>query len=267
MEKFKIPKIGLGTWALRSKTCTNSVLDAIELGYRHIDTAQMYQNEQNVGDAIETTSVPRNELVIATKIEPSNLSSARIHSSFRESLKKLKTDYVDILYVHWPSGRYNPKETLGTMDELVKEGLIRHIGISNFPIALVKEALSISENIIANQVEMHPGLRLKKLHEYNQSRNLYTVAYSPLAKGRILNNSILSSLATKHHISVPKVCIAYLSQRGAIPIPKSSSKEHLKENLDAVQISLDEEDINRIDTIPETRVVNFNTQIQWDVDN
>ena len=130
----------------------------------------------------------------------------------------------------------------------------------------MKEATEISDNIIANQMEMHPALRLKKLHAYNNSKGLYTVAYSPLAKGHALNNSELKAIAKKYDITVAQVCIAYLSQRGAIPIPKSSSIEHLRENLEALKTTLDDDDILAIDGIPEKRVVNFGS-LPWDTDD
>jgi 2,5-diketo-D-gluconate reductase B len=266
MDQLSKIKIGLGTWRLSGNLCRKIVLDALDLGYKLIDTAQMYGNEENIGDAIETTSVPRKTFILETKIEPSNLSAKRIHSSFKESMHKLKTDYIDVLYVHWPNGRYKPGESLPAMDELVENGTVRKIGISNFPIALVQKATEISENVIANQVEMHPALRQKKLHAYNTSKKLFTVAYSPFAKGQILNNSILKKIAEKHQISVAQVSLAYLTQRNAIPIPKSGSIEHLKENLEALKYRLDDEDISDIDRIPENRVVNFGN-VKWDVDD
>jgi 2,5-diketo-D-gluconate reductase B len=266
MIKFTLPPIGLGTWNLHDEFCTQIVLEALDYGYRFIDTAQMYGNEQDVGNALEFTSIPREEIILATKIEPSNLSAELIHSSFEQSLERLKVDYLDILYVHWPNGKYNPEETLHAMDELVDEDTVRSIGISNFPIALVKEATAISDNILVNQMEMHPALRLKKNFDYNSSKGLYTVAYCPLGRGKLWDEPVLKSIAEKHNISVAQVCLTYLIGRGAVPIPKAGSIEHLQENFNALNYSLDKEDIDAIDTIPEKRIVDFGNY-KWDVDD
>lgn len=258
MERLQLPKMGLGTWMLKDDTCTNSVLSGLDIGYRLIDTAQVYGNEAEVGAAIATTSVARKDFLLATKLWIMNFKPKKVHSSFKESLRKLQTDYVDILYVHWPVMTYKPQKTLGAMNELVKEGLVKHIGVSNFPIYRMQEAIDISETpILANQVEMHPGLQLQKLHEFNTSHNVYTVAYSPLGRGKIWDNPILVEVAKINNISVPQVCLAYLMHRGAIPIPKASSRKHLQSNWDSQDVILSQDDILKIESIPEKRLLNM----------
>jgi 2,5-diketo-D-gluconate reductase B len=238
MNRLELPKIGLGTWMLTGDTCTQSVINGLEIGYRLIDTAQDY--------------------LLATKLFIMNLRPKKVHSTFKESMKKLQTDYVDILYVHWPVMTYNPHKTLSAMNELVKEGTVKYIGVSNFPIYRMKEAIAASETpIIANQVEMHPGLQLQKLHEFNTSHNVYTVAYSPLGRGKIWNNPILVEVAKNNKISVQQVCLAYLMHRGAIPIPKASSRKHLQANWDSQNVTLSQEDISKIESIPEKRILNM----------
>jgi len=268
MERLKLPKIGLGTWMLKSQTCRESVLNGLDIGYRFVDTAQMYGNESEVGDALELSTIPRKDVILATKLGILNLLPRKVLSSVKESLRKLKTDYVDILYIHWPvKFTYNPKKTLGAMNELVKEGVVRFIGVSNFTIELLKKAMEISETpILANQVEFHPMLRQQKLHAFNTSKNIYTVAYSPLGRGNIWKNEVLRDLSEKHQIPVQQVCLAYLIQRHAIPIPKASSKEHLKTNFESVNVKLNENDISRIEQIPENRIINPIIAPKWDID-
>ncbi|MBN2156869.1 MAG: aldo/keto reductase [Candidatus Lokiarchaeota archaeon] len=265
MKSIELPRIGMGTWQLRGSTCTKILIEGLKLGYRFIDTAQAYHNEQYVGDAIEASEIPRDEIVLATKLWISKLSPRRVHSSFEKSLKKLKTNYVDILYIHWPAGKYDPDKTLPAMNELVENGKVKHIGVSNFTIPLLKEAIEKSENpILANQVEMHPGLGIHKLHQFNQSQNIYTIAYSPLGRGNIWKNPILKEIAQNHGITVPQVCIAYVLHRDAIPIPKASSKQHLKENLDALSMTLDDNEIKHIDTLPKRRFLSPPFAPHWD---
>lgn len=268
MELSQI-KLGQGTWMVTGKTCTESVLNGLDIGYRLIDTAQVYGNEQEVGNALSSTSIPRKDYLLATKIFITKLRPKKLRSSFKESLRKLQTDYVDILYIHWPAMTYTPKKTLPAMNELVKEGTVKHIGVSNFPIYRMQEAIGISETpILANQVEMHPTLRLQKLHKFNQDNNVYTIAYSPLGRGKIWNNPILIDIAEKNNISVQQVCLAYLIHRGAIPIPKASSREHLQANWDSQKVSMSEEDITKIETIPEKRLLNMPIiGPKWDKDD
>jgi len=269
MTKLELPKIGLGTWMLTGEKATKSVLNGLEIGYRLVDTAQVYGNELEVGNGLSSTSVPRKDIILATKIFIMSLKPKKVHRSFKESLRKLQTDFVDILYVHWPVMTYNPKKTLGAMNELVKEGTVKHIGVSNFPIYRMKEAIEASERpILANQMEMHPRLRLQKLHEFNTKNNVYTVAYSPLGRGKIWNDPTLMEIAKKNNISVQQVCLAYLMSRGAIPIPKASTKEHLLDNWKSQEVNLRKEDIAKIETIPEKRLLNMPIiGPKWDKDD
>jgi 2,5-diketo-D-gluconate reductase B len=259
----------MGTWQLSKNLTSNMVINGLDIGYRLIDTAQVYGNEAQVGEGISSSSIPRKDFILATKLWIMNLKPKKIFSSFKESLQKLQTDYVDILYVHWPVFTYKPQKTLPAMNELVEEGTVKHIGISNFPIYRVKEAMKFSEApIFANQVEMHPMLRQKKLFDFNTKNGIYTVAYSPLGRGKIWDNSILKEIARKHNISVPQVCLTYLMQRGAIPIPKSSSREHLQANFDAVNMKIDAEDIKKIETLPQKRLLNMPIiGPKWDKDD
>lgn len=257
MPELKLPKIGLGTWQLKPKDCVNSVLKAIEVGYRFIDTAQMYRNEQAVGEAISQGTINRKELIIATKLAVWNLWA--IKSSTTTSLKKLKTDYVDILYIHWPIPLfYNPKKTFKAMSQLVDEGKVKYIAVSNFTPKLLDVALAASPKpIIANQVEHHPWLQQREMREYLRQHDMYLVAYSPLARGNIMQKtSELKQIADKHKCSEAQVSLAWIMQHGAVPIPKSTSEAHIRDNFESINLTLDTEDIALIDSIKiEKRII------------
>ncbi len=248
----KLPGIGLGTWENTDPAkCAQSVETAISVGYRHIDTAQFYGNEKAVGKGIASSGIAREELFVATKIWIKSLDRAGAHNSTRESLEKLGLDYLDCLYVHWPAGNYNCRETLPAIKELQGEGLVRQIGVSNFTIELMEEALEILEgNIFANQVEMHPLLQQRRLHEYLIERNIYLVAYSPFRHGTIFDHPELNEIAKKYNVSVAQVILAWqLEKKNLITIPKATSVEHIKSNFAAMQLRLEDDDRKRIDAL------------------
>lgn len=259
MPDLKLPKIGLGTWKLKSKDCFNSVLKAIEIGYRHIDTAQMYRNEHAVGDAISQETIDRKELIIATKLAIWRLRPGGVLSSTRKSLEKLKLDYVDILYIHWPAPIfYRPKKTLKAMSQLVDEGKIKYIAVSNFTPKLIDKALAVCDKpIAANQVEHHPWLRQTEMREYLKEKDIYLVAYSPLARGKAFQIPELTQIAEKHKCSEAQVSLAWIMHHGAVPIPKGTGEDHVRDNFESLNLTLDAEDIELIDSIQkQKRIVN-----------
>ncbi len=225
-----------------------------------VDTAQMYGNEQAVGEALSETTIDRKELIIATKIAIWNLRPNSLLSSTKESLQKLKLDYIDILYIHWPAPFfYHPKKTLKAFSQLVDEGKIKHIGVSNFTPALIDQALAACDKpIAANQVEHHPWLQQRVMREYLEKHEMYLVAYSPLAHGKLLRQSPeLKQIAEKHKCIESQVALAWEMAHGAVPIPKSTSETHLRENFDATNLMLDSKDLALIDSIQKVkRVVN-----------
>jgi 2,5-diketo-D-gluconate reductase B len=260
MTDLQLPKIGLGTWQLKPKDCINSVLKAIEIGYRFIDTAQMYRNEQAVGQAISEATIDRKELIIATKLAIWNLRGS-VKSSTKTSLKKLKVEYIDIMYIHWPVPIfYSPKKTFMALSQLVDEGKIKHVGVCNFTPKLLDQALAACDKpIVANQVEHHPWLQQREMREYLKQHDMYLVAYSPLARGNIARKtSELKQIAEKHNCSVAQVSLAWIMEHGAVPIPKSTSEDHIRDNFESINLTLDEEDIALIDSITyQKRFVNF----------
>ncbi|MFB6129776.1 MAG: aldo/keto reductase [Salinigranum sp.] len=223
---------------------------AIESGYRHLDTAQIYGNEAVVGDGIEAASVDREELLVATKVWATDLGYDDVLRTTRESLDRLRLDSVDLLYVHRPIDAYDPAETLPAFDELRDEGLISHVGVSNFdPDHLAAARDHLEAPIVANQVEVHPLYRPTGALADASERGYALVAYAPLGDvGRSVPE--LEAVAEKHGTTEAAVSIAWvLSKENAVTIPKASSREHLTANLDAATLELDAEDVARIDGI------------------
>jgi diketogulonate reductase-like aldo/keto reductase len=248
MTELDLHPLGLGTWQNDvPEECAESVQTALELGYRHIDTAQAYGNEDAVGRGIAQSSVPREEVFLATKVDTANLSYDDVHESTRESLDRLGTDYIDLLYVHWPTETYDAPETLRAFQELYDEGLIRHIGVSNFEPRHLDEAREILDApILANQVELHPYLQQEELRAYAEEHDHHVVAYSPLARTSVLDDDVLGSIAEKHDASVPQVVLSWILDIGVSPIPKATGGEHIRDNWGAYDVDLDAEDHERI---------------------
>ncbi len=268
MKDVIIPRIGLGTWQnTNPEQCATSVNAALELGYRHIDTAQMYKNEEYVGNGVKQSDVPREDIFLATKIWIDRLDYEGIKQSTERSLKRLQTDYIDLLYVHWPAGKYDAEETMKGFNQLVDEGKIRHIGVSNFTPNLLEEALEISEKpLIANQVETHPLNQQTKLHKFLLKHEMTLVAYSPLARGKVMEIPVLTEIAKKHDASETQVALAWLwSHKDMAAIPKATSKAHIEENLEAVSLELNSEDIGRINALDRNeRLVDPAFSPDWD---
>ncbi|MEF8812207.1 MAG: aldo/keto reductase [Halovenus sp.] len=243
-----MPMLGFGTWENDvHDQCVESVRTALETGYRHIDTAQIYRNEEAVGDGIAAADVAREDIFLATKVWTSRLSPEAVVETTRESLEKLGTDYVDLLYVHWPAGEYDPEETLGAFDRLADEGSVRHVGVSNFEPHHVDRAREVLDApVFANQVEIHPFLQQEELREYAAETDLELVAYSPLARGDVLGDETLESIADKHDATAPQVALAWLRDLDITAIPKATSEAHIRDNWESLTVDLDEEDHERI---------------------
>lgn len=254
-----MPMFGMGTWQLTDpEVCAESVASAIDIGYRHIDTAQSYGNEESVGDGIRCSSVDRDELFVATKVWYDQLGYEDVLDSTYESLDKLGLETLDLLYVHWPSGPYGHEETLSAFAELADEGTIKHAGVSNFTPELLTEAQSVADvPLFACQVECHPLLQQRELRKFCEDEEIACVAYSPLARGAVFEVPEIQAIAEKHAVSEAQVSLAWLREKGAVPIPKSSSKDHLRDNWTSLELDLDKEDITKIDELDrKERVIN-----------
>jgi diketogulonate reductase-like aldo/keto reductase len=228
----RIPLIGLGTWDLRGRTCARMVEEALRLGYRHIDTAAMYGNEEEVGEGLRASGVPREEVFVTTKVWSSNLRARDFERSARDSLAKLKLPFVDLLLIHWPNSSVPLKETVGALCKMKREGVARHVGVSNFTPDLVEEAVALSsEPLVNNQIECHPYLDQRRTIAASRKRGLSVTAYTPIARGRVKGDALLARIGRAHGKTAAQVCLRYLVQQNLIVIPKTSRPERLKENL------------------------------------
>ena len=249
-----VPPLGLGTMGLDGEAGSETVTTALELGYRHLDTAQIYENEAVVGDglrdALEQGAVDRDEVLVATKVWVDNLSPDRFRDSVETSRERLGVDTIDLLYLHRPRGPYSPETTLPLFDAVRDDGLVDHVGVSNFTVDQLREARAhLDAPIVAHQTEYHPLFRRPALLDDARAHDYTVVGYSPLAGGRVFDLDPVTSVATKHGVSPAAVSIAWLRAKGLAVIPKASSSDHLRANLAAADLMLDDEDVMRIDAI------------------
>src|SRR6201987_2539320 len=219
----RIPWMGLGTWELRGRTCARIVEQALRLGYRHIDTAQAYDNEREVGDGLRASGIRRDDLFVTTKVWTTHFAPNDLERSTKESLVRLRMPHVDLLLLHWPNPHVPLSETLGALAHAKRIGLTRHIGVSNFTVALIEEAVKACPELLAcDQVEYHPYLDQTKVREACAQHGLALVAYSPVAKGRIKNDETLTRIGRSHRKSPAQVCLRWLVQQNVSAIPRTS---------------------------------------------
>ena len=261
-QGVEVPALGLGTWQLTGQNCRNAVETALDVGYRHIDTAQVYGNEAEVGEGIAAADVDREEIFLTTKLDTRNRTYQRVVDSTRESLDKLGTDYVDLLLIHQPNylTRASHEETLRAMGNLVDEGLVRHVGVSNFGVEKLKRVREVSDvPILTDQVQYHPYWDQRKLLDYCRVHDVLLTAYSPLARGSVLDDPILERIGTGYGKSSAQVALRWLLQQdGVVTIPKATSREHIEDNFGSLDVELDEDAMARIDSVEEQhRVVDF----------
>ena len=265
----RIPLLGLGTWDLRGRTCARVVEQALRLGYRHIDTAEMYDNEREVGEGLRASGVKRNDVFVTTKIWPSHFAPLELERTARECLGRLRLSEVDLLLLHWPNPQIPLAETLGALCKVKRDGLARHIGVSNFTVALVDEALRLSsEPLVCNQFECHPFLDQSKLTAACRQRGMAVVAYSPIAKGRVRDDETLFSIGAVHEKTAAQVCLRFLIQQDIVVIPRTSKVERLAENAAIFDFALGEAEMASIAALArrDGRLVNsaFSRQQEWD---
>lgn len=241
-----IPALGLGTFRLKDEVVIASVKTALELGYRAIDTAQIYENEAAVGQAIEESGVARDELFITTKIWIENLSKDQLIASLKESLQKLRTDYVDLTLIHWPSPNdaVAVEEFMPALLEAKTLGLTRQIGISNFTIPLMERAIAAvgAEHIATNQIELSPYLQNRKVVEWAAEHGIHVTSYMTLAYGHALKDEVINAIAAKHNATPAQVILSWAMGEGYAVIPSSTKRENLASNLLAQDLHLDEDD-------------------------
>jgi diketogulonate reductase-like aldo/keto reductase len=249
----EIPVLGFGTSQLGN--CAGIVAAALKLGYRHIDTAWKYGTEEGVGEGIKASGVPRREIFLCTKVSHEHLRAADFARSVEESLKRLQTDYVDLLHVHWPSTDGIPlAETMGALAKAKREGKARHIGVANFNIALTEEAMRVCpEPLVTLQAEYHPYLDQSKVLAFCRKAGLVFTAYCPLGRGRLFKEPVVAEIARAKGRTVAQVALRWLVQQGNIaPIPRSSNPQHMAESLKVFDFSLTPEEMTRIFTLKRT---------------
>jgi 2,5-diketo-D-gluconate reductase B len=250
-----LPPIGLGTFQnTYGDECIQSVRTALDVGYRHIDTAQDYGTEPFVGDAIAASEVDREDVFVATKIWNDNLAYEDVLDTFEESRERLGFDVVDLLYIHWPAGAYDPEGTLAAFDELYAAGDIRHVGVSNFTVEELETAREVLDApIFANQIEVHPLCQQPELREYCAAADIEVVGYSPLARGRVIDVPELREIAEEHDATAAQVSLAWARQSDVIPIPMARTGQFIRENYESLEVSLSDEELATIAALDEGR--------------
>ncbi|MCU0985810.1 MAG: aldo/keto reductase [Acetobacteraceae bacterium] len=247
-----MPKLGLGTWALRGAECARAVVEAIGLGYRHIDTAEMYGNEEAVGQGVRDAGLPREQLFVTTKVWWENLAAP--DRALEASLSRLGLDYVDLFLIHWPNPAVPLAPTLAMMEVLKERGLARAIGVANFTPRLLREAIATGAPLAANQVEYHVMLGQEPLLALCRAHGIALTAYSPLGKGGLTDDPVLARIGAKHGVTGAQVALAWLTgQEMVAAIPKSGRAENMRANLASLSLTLDDEDRAAIAALPKDR--------------
>lgn len=245
-----IPPFGLGTFRLKGQTVIDSVRTALELGYRAIDTAQIYGNEAEVGQAIADSGVPRSELFVTTKIWTEHLAADKLLPSLRESLDKLRLDHADLVLIHWPSpgGAVPVAESIDALMDARQQGLTRQVGVSNFTIDLLRQAIAAAGagQIATNQVELHPYLQNRALADFARSQGVPLTSYMTLGYGKVLGDEVLAGIATAHGVGTAQVALAWAMQLGHAVIPSSTKRVNLQANLGARTLTLTDDEMARI---------------------
>ncbi len=266
---IKIPTLGFGTWQMTGENCITAVSKALEVGYRHIDTAQIYGNEEEVGEAIKNSGVDRGDIFLTTKVWTSAFKMDALQKSIDNSLKNLKTDYIDLILLHWPNETEAPfNEQMAALKEVQESGKTKLIGVSNFTVAQTKEIVEIiGADIVTNQVEYHPFLSQEHLLNFLRSKNMFLTAYCPLAQGSVINDDSIKKIAEKYNKNSGQVVLRWLIQQDSVvAIPKASNHEHIVSNFNIFDFELSESEIYTISTLARNdgRIINPGFAPEWD---
>lgn len=268
IQNKDIPILGFGTWKLTGNGCVKATELALDIGYRHIDTAQIYENEAAVGQAIWNSGVERRDIFLTTKVWMENVSKAKFVKSVDESLRKLKTDYVDLLLIHWPVMDVPLQEQIEALRTIQEAGKAHLIGVSNYPVAMMREVLDdYGVKIVNNQVEYHPFLSQKPVLDFARAHGMFITAYSPLARGAVVGNPVLKKIGAKYGKNEGQVTLRWLSQQpGVAAIPKAASETHIRDNINVHDFTLSDEEMNAIFALarPDGRLINPDWSPLWD---
>jgi 2,5-diketo-D-gluconate reductase B len=267
----KIPAIGLGTMTLMDAVCIEAVETALRLGYRHIDTAERYRNETEVGEGLRhgmrAAGLAREDVFVTTKVYHDRLAAADFERSFEQSLKNLELSWVDLLLIHWPNPKVPLKETLDVLCKARRDGRAKHVGVANFTTSLLQDAVKLaSEPLVTNQIEVHPFIDQDKVLAMCRAHGLAVTAYCPLARGKVRGNDVLARIGKAHGKTSAQIALRYLVQRGIIPIPRTSKADHLAANLAIFDVTLSDAEMTEIGGLKQTglRVVNPPHAPRWD---
>lgn len=261
----EVPALGFGTWQLKGEECVKGVKNALNIGYRHIDTARVYENEEEVGTAISESDVDREAIWLTTKLHRKSLTGD-ISEEIDKSLENLQTDYVDLLLIHWPFPEIDFGHCIREMEKAVKDGRVRNVGISNFNTSQMDEALEASETgLLTNQVEYHPFLSQEAVLEKCRENGMMLTAYSPLARGKVIGNRVLKKLGNKYGKSEVQIALRWLVQQdGVSAIPKASTEQHIEDNFDIFDFELNEGEMQEIHELDRNKRLIDNDYQDWD---
>jgi 2,5-diketo-D-gluconate reductase B len=263
----RIPALGLGTWDLRGAVCTNVVEEALRLGYRHIDTAEMYGNETEVGEGLRASGVDRDEVFITTKVWPDHLAPVDLERATKDSLARLRLASVDLLLIHWPNPSIPLAGTIAALCRMREAGFARNIGISNFTVPLIEEAVRLATApLVTDQIEWHPFLDQSKVVAACRRHGLSVTAYSPIARGRAAGDAMLKQIGARHGKTAGQVSLRFLVQEGAIVIPRTARRERLAENMAIFDFALEAGEMAEIRKLGRKggRVVDWSGAPAWD---
>lgn len=262
-----VPALGLGTWSLNGRDCERAVAMAIDAGYRHIDTARAYGNEAEVGKGIRASGVDRGDIFLTTKIWYDDLASGHFQRATEQSIGAIGVDYADLVLVHWPNADIPLTETMEALVEVKDRGLARNIGVSNFPVALMREAIEThGADLLCNQVEYHPFLKQDAVIAYARGKGLMVTAYCPIARGQVVGNATIAEIGRRYGKSEAQVTLRWLTQQDGIAvIPKAGSEKHIRANMDIFDFILLPEEMDAIAALGgDRRLVDPAWAPQWD---
>jgi len=249
VQEVSVPALGFGTFELPGRECEEAVLDALRIGYRHLDTASAYRNEREVGRALAASGLPRSEIFLTTKVWRGHLAYDDVVASAHASLERLRTDYVDLLLIHWPNDEVPLEESLRALRDLQASGRVRLIGVSNFSPSLLSRSIDLAP--LANvQVEYHPYLGQARLLSLARQNGMFLTAYSPLARGRVPSDAVLTEIGRRHGKSAVQVALRWLiDQDSVVAIPKAARPEHRRANFELFDFDLSAEERQRVDAL------------------
>jgi len=253
-----VPILGFGTWKLQGDVCEQAVLDALKVGFRHLDTADSYANHKKVGAAIRRSSLPREEIFLTTKLWHEKLTKEEVKDCVQRFLEELQVNYIDLLLIHWPNHLVPIEETLEAMNRCKEDGVVKAIGVSNFTIKHLEETKKTGFEVSVNQIEFHPSFNQKELKEYCDHNKITIEAHSPNGQGRDLLVPEIIDIARKHFATEYQAILAWLRQKGIVALPKSTNPKHMRENLESLKLNLKDNEIEVIENLPQgERVIDF----------